>query len=91
MKSLAERSGCHYMTFVLHSTVTETWKARVATSDDKVDDAALQLFKDTPGMLALRMQAYLNTGLAGKHCFKLSQYHILTLCHGMGNIDDRSS
>ncbi|PSR83384.1 hypothetical protein PHLCEN_2v5750 [Hermanssonia centrifuga] len=62
MEALSQRTGCHFMVLVLNSSVTDSWETRVFPSAE-VKDALLNMFKLTPEDLALRLQAYLTTGI----------------------------
>ncbi|KAL6308621.1 hypothetical protein BKA93DRAFT_746779 [Sparassis latifolia] len=59
-----ERTGCQYLSFVMRSDVTDNWTTRTSTTS-KVTEACMQLFKNTPEEMAMKIEAYLTTGLAG--------------------------
>ncbi|KAL6302237.1 hypothetical protein BKA93DRAFT_827512 [Sparassis latifolia] len=61
---LSQRTGCQYLSFVMRSDVTDNWTTRTSTTS-KVTEACMQLFKNTPEEMAMKIEAYLTTGLAG--------------------------
>ncbi|KAI0083016.1 hypothetical protein BDY19DRAFT_998943 [Irpex rosettiformis] len=61
---LHKRTRAEYLVLTLHSDVTDTWPMRVRASQ-RVDDAIFQLYKQTLDVFALKVQAYLTTGIAG--------------------------
>lgn len=53
------------MLFVFHPTVTGTWPIGVHVSD-LAGEGLFQLVKQTPEVLALKLQAYLTSGITGE-------------------------
>ncbi len=49
----------------LNSGVTDTWDARVMASPG-VEKALDSIYKQTSEMFAMKVQAYINSGVAGK-------------------------
>ncbi|TFY57509.1 hypothetical protein EVG20_g8517 [Dentipellis fragilis] len=62
--TLSAQTGCEYLSFFVGSKVTDGIAARILSSPG-IRDACIQLFKDTPENMVLRIQAYIQGGLSG--------------------------
>ncbi len=90
MEALSQRTGCHFLVLLLNSSVMDSWETRVFPSTE-VKDALLNLFKLTPEDLALRLQAYLTTGIMGKKFHEAKAKMYLLCVHRLATLTRRSS
>ncbi|CDO74662.1 hypothetical protein BN946_scf184828.g2 [Trametes cinnabarina] len=61
---IVQRTGAHYLFMVTRGEVTDNFALR-SVSTPKVVEACMQLFKCTPDEMAMKIEAYVTTGLAG--------------------------
>ncbi|KAI0323447.1 hypothetical protein GY45DRAFT_1215369, partial [Cubamyces sp. BRFM 1775] len=62
MDGLAQRTGAQYLLFLTKGDVTDGFALRTSTTP-KIIEACMQLFKCTPEEMAMKIEAYVTTGL----------------------------